>query len=89
MGIFDSKEEKQLKSEVKTTKENIKSKGISNLLDEKDLLKVIVEQNECLIGIASANAISNAGMVGDAVVITHTNMYYNRIKQYFKKQRLI
>jgi hypothetical protein len=84
MGIFDSKEEKQKKEEIKLTKEKVNKQGISNLIDDNDLLKVIVEQNECLIGIAAANAISNAGMVGDAVVVTHTNLYYDRIKQYFK-----
>jgi len=84
MGIFDSKEEKQKKEEIKLIKEKVNKQGISNLIDDKDLLKVIIEQNECLIGIAAANAISNAGMVGDAVVITHTNLYYDRIKQYFK-----
>lgn len=84
MGIFDSKEEKQKKEEIKLIKEKVNKQGISNLIDDNDLLKVIIEQNECLIGIAAANAISNAGMVGDAVVITHTNLYYDRIKQYFK-----
>jgi len=49
-------------------------------------LKVIVEQNECLIRLATANAIANAGMVGDAIVSIHSQMYYNTIKQYFKKQ---
>ena len=84
MGIFDSKEEKQKKEEIKLIKEKVNKQGISNLIDDNDLLKVIIEQNECLIGIAAANAISNAGMVGDSVVITHTNLYYDRIKQYFK-----
>lgn len=84
MGIFDSKEEKQKKEEIKLIKEKVNKQGVSNLIDDNDLLKVIIEQNECLIGIAAANAISNAGMVGDAVVVTHTNLYYDRIKQYFK-----
>jgi hypothetical protein len=84
MGFFDSKEEKEKKEEIKQTKEKINKHGVSNLVNDSDLLKVIVEQNECLIGIAAANAISNAGMVGDAVVITHTSLYYDRIKQYFK-----
>jgi hypothetical protein len=84
MGFFESKEEKQKKEEIKLTQEKINKEGVSNLVNDTDLLKVIVEQNECLIGIAATNAISNAGMIGDAVVLTHTNLYYDRIKQYFK-----
>ena len=86
MGLFDSAEEKKAKENAKKTQETIAQSGISNLIDEKDLLKVIVEQNECLIRLATANAIANAGMVGDAIVSIHSQMYYNTIKQYFKKQ---
>lgn len=86
MGIFDSAEERQAKEDAKRAQEKIGQTGISNLIDEKDLLKVIVEQNECLIRLATANAIANAGMVGDAIVSIHSNMYYNTIKQYFKKE---
>ena len=75
---------KRKKEEIKLTKEKINKQGVSKLVNDSDLLKVIVEKNECLIGIAAANAISNAGMVGDAVVITHTSLYCDRIKQYFK-----
>lgn len=85
MGLFDSAEEKKAKENAKKTYETIAQSGISNLIDEKDLLKVIVEQNECLIRLATANAIANAGMVGDAIVSIHSQMYYNTIKQYFKE----
>jgi len=84
MGFFDTKEEKQKKEEIKLTQEKVNKEGISNLVNDTDLLKVIVEQNECLIRIAATNAISNAGMVGDAVVLSHTSLYYDKIKQYFK-----
>ena len=66
-------------------KANIEKTGLSDLVSEADLLKVLVEQNDCLIQLAANNAISNAGMVGDALVITSTTMYYNNVKQYFKK----
>jgi len=87
MGLFDSAEEKKQKENTKKTQERIAQSGISNLIDEKDLLKVIVEQNECLIRLATANAIANAGMVGDAVVSIHSAMYYNTVKQYFKENK--
>tara|TARA_B100000963_G_C22084935_1_gene433854 strand:+ start:182 stop:439 length:258 start_codon:yes stop_codon:yes gene_type:complete len=85
MGFFDSAEEKEAKKTSKEVQANIEKTGLSNLVSEADLLKVIVEQNECLIQLAANNAISNAGMVGDALVITSTTMYYNNVKQYFKK----
>ena len=85
MGFFDSAEEKEAKKTSKEVKAKIEKTGLSNLVSEADLLKVIVEQNECLIQLAANNAISNAGMVGDALVITSTTMYYNNVKHYFKK----
>jgi hypothetical protein len=85
MGIFDSAEEKEAKRVKKEVEESISKTGLSNLVDDKDLLKIIVEQNECLIRLAANNAISNAGLVGDALVILSTSMYYNNIKQYFKQ----
>ncbi len=85
MGFFDSEEEKEAKKISNEVKANIEKTGLSNLVSEADLLKVIVEQNECLIQLAANNAISNAGMIGDSLVITSTTMYYNNVKQYFKK----
>ena len=85
MGFFDSADEKEAKKVQKEVKESIQKTGLSNLVNEADLLKIIVEQNECLIQLAANNAISNAGMVGDAFVIVSTQKYYNNLKQYFKK----
>jgi hypothetical protein len=85
MGLFDSSKEKEAKKVSKEVQQNIGEKGLSNLVNEADLLKIIVEQNECLIQLAANNAISNAGMIGDSLVITSTSMYYNNIKQYFKE----
>ena len=85
MGFFDSDDEKEAKKVQKEVKESIQKTGLSNLVNEADLLKIIVEQNECLIQLAANNAISNAGMVGDALVISSTQTYYKNIKQYFNK----
>jgi transcriptional regulator of heat shock response len=85
MGLFDSTEEKEAKKVQKEVKDDIEKTGLSNLVNEADLLKIIVEQNECLIQLAANNAISNAGMVGDILVIGSTQMYYKNIKKYFKK----
>lgn len=85
MGFFDSADEIEAKKVQKEVKENIEKTGLSNLVNEADLLKIIVEQNECLIQLAANNAISNAGMVGDALVISSTQTYYKNIKQYFNK----
>ena len=85
MGFFDSADEIEAKKVQKEVKENIEKTGLSNLVNDTDLLKIIVEQNECLIQLAANNAISNAGMVGDALVISSTQTYYKNIKQYFNK----
>ena len=85
MGFFDSDEEKEAKQIQNQIKGSIEKTGLSNLVNETDLLKIIVEQNECLIQLAANNAISNAGIVGDALVISSTQTYYKNIKQYFKK----
>ena len=85
MGFFDSADETEAKKVQKEVKESIAKTGLSNLVNDTDLLKIIVEQNECLIQLAANNAISNAGMVGDAFVISSTQAYYKNIKQYFNK----
>ena len=85
MGFFDSADEKEAKKVQEQVKGSIEKTVLSNLVNETDLLKIIVEQNECLIQLAANNAISNAGMIGDALVISSTQMYYKNIKQYFKK----
>ena len=89
MGFFDSDEEIRAKEEAKKTQQEVQGSiaktGLANLVNEADLLKIIVEQNECLIQLTANNAVSNAGMVGDAFVIVSTQKYYNSIKQYFKK----
>lgn len=85
MGFFDSADEIEAKKVQEKLKRSIEKTGISNLVNETDLLKIIVEQNECLIQLAANNTISNAGMIGDALVIRSTQMYYKNIKQYFKK----
>ena len=85
MGFFDSADEIEAKKVQKEVKVSIEKMGLSNLVNETDLLKIIIEQNECLIQLAANNAISNAGMVGDVLVISSTQTYYKNIKQYFKK----
>ena len=89
MGFWDSDEEIRAKEEAKKTQQEVQGSiaktGLANLVNEADLLKIIVEQNECLIQLKANNAVSNAGMVGDAFVIVSTQKYYNNLKQYFKK----
>ena len=85
MGFFDSAEEMEAKKVQKEVKGNIEKEGLSSLVSEADLLRVIVEQNECLIRLAANNAISNAGIIGDALVISSTQSYYKSIKKYFNK----
>jgi hypothetical protein len=57
MGFFDSADEIEAKKVQKQVKVSIEKTGLSNLVNETDLLKIIVEQNECLIQLAANNAI--------------------------------
>ena len=85
MGWFDSEDEKKEKEAVKAVKAKIAKEGLAAQLDDKDLLRVIIEQNECLIGLMSANTIAVSGLGGDAVAMIHTSLYYSTLEKYLKK----
>ena len=74
--------QKEIAKEVKA---KIAKEGLASQIDEKDLLRVIIEQNNALIGLTAANCIANSGIAGDAVAVIHTNFYYQALQQYLKK----
>jgi hypothetical protein len=84
MGWFDSAEEEKAKKITQQLKTKIAKEGVASLIDEKDLMRVIIEQNHALIGLMTANTIANSGMVGDAVAITHQSLYYATLERYIK-----
>ena len=84
MGWFDSEEEAKAKKITKELQAKIAKEGVASLIDEKDLMRVIIEQNHALIGLMTANTIANSGMVGDAVALTHQSLYYTTLQKYLK-----
>jgi ferritin-like metal-binding protein YciE len=85
MGWFDSADETKQKEITKEVKAKIAKDGLANQIADKDLMRVIIEQNNALIGLTAANCIANSGLAGDAVAVIHTNLYYNSLQQYLKK----
>jgi len=83
MGFFDSDEEKADKQKIKDIKESI-STGIADKVDPKDYQKVIIEQNEAIIGLLGLQVINSSGFGGDAFALIHQNMYYKNIEKYIK-----
>jgi hypothetical protein len=85
MGWFESKEDIAKKELVKNMQREIGIKGLSNLVDEKDYQKVLIEQNETMIALLSVIAIGQSGIAGDVVTITHTNRYYDALSKIINK----
>ena len=85
MGWFDSEEETKQKEAVKAVKAKIAKDGLAKHIDDKDLMRVLIEQNECLIGLMQVNAIAVSGLGGDAVAMIHTGLYYSKLEKYLKK----
>lgn len=83
MGFFDSAEEKAEKQKIKDIKESI-STGLADKIDEKDYQKVIIEQNEAIIGLLGLQVINSSGM-GGAFTLIHQNIYYKNLEKYLKK----
>ena len=83
MGWFDSDEEIEEKQKIKEIKECI-STGLADKIDPKDYQKVIIEQNEAIIGLLGLQVINSSGM-GGAFTLIHQNTYYKNLEKYIKK----
>lgn len=85
MGFWDSEEETKEKNKIKGIQKRI-SKGLSEKVDPKDYQKIIIEQNQAIIGLLGLQVINSGGFSGDAFALIHTNMYYNNIEKYLIKE---
>lgn len=81
MGFWDTPEEEEKKDRVKKMKSSINKDGLSNIVNEKDYQKLMIEQNQTIIDLLTVIAIGQSGIAGDAVTIVHTNRYYNAIER--------
>ena len=85
MGFFDSPEEEAAKKKVKAIATNL-STGLADKVDPKDYQKILIEQNQALIGLMGLMVVGQRpGLIGDAFAIIHVNQYYNNIDKYLKK----
>ena len=84
MGFFDSDETKAEKQKIKDIKESI-STGIADKVDPKDYQKLLIEQNEAIIGLLGLLVVNSSGIGGDVFALVQQNMYYKNIEKYIKK----
>jgi len=84
MGFFDSDETKAEKQKIKDIKESI-STGIADKVDPKDYQKLLIEQNEAIIGLLGLLVVNSSGFGGDVFALVQQNMYYKNIEKYIKK----
>jgi len=56
--------------------------GLANKVNPEDYTKIIIEQNQAIIGLLGLMVVNSSGFVGDAFSIVQLNTYYNNIKEY-------
>ena len=81
MGWLDSKEEKEQKERIKKMKGLIQENGLSNMFNDKDFQKVIIEQNHTIINLLIVQAIAQSGLGGDVVTLVHQDSYYQALEK--------
>ena len=74
------------KEKIKEIKKSI-STGLADKVNPKDYQKVIIEQNEAIIGLLGLQVINSSGLGGDAFALIQQNTYYKRIEKYLKKEK--
>ena len=80
----DSVKKSQEKQNIKDVKVKVSS-GIAESIDPKDYQKVIIEQNEAIIGLLGLQVVNSSGVMGDAFALIHQDKYYKNIGKYIKK----
>tara|TARA_B100001094_G_scaffold320350_1_gene366451 strand:- start:323 stop:697 length:375 start_codon:yes stop_codon:yes gene_type:complete len=82
----DSVKKYQEKQNIKDVKIKVSS-GIAESIDPKDYQKVIIEQNEAIIGLLGLQVVNSSGIMGDAFALIHQDKYYKNIGKYIKKDK--
>jgi len=78
--------QKSDKQKIKDVKLKV-STGIAENIDPKDYQKVIIEQNEAIIGLLGLQVVNSSGLGGDAFAMIHQDRYYKNIEKYIKKEK--
>ena len=82
----DSVKKSQEKQNIKDVKVKVSS-GIAESIDPKDYQKVIIEQNEAIIGLLGLQVVNSSGVMGDAFALIRQDKYYKNIGKYIKKDK--
>ena len=69
------------KRQIKNAKKQAEL-GLANKVNPEDYTKIIIEQNQAIIGLLGLMVVNSSGFVGDAFSIVQLNTYYNNIKEY-------
>ncbi len=69
------------KRQIKNAKKQAEL-GLANKVNPEDYTKIIIEQNQAIIGLLGLMVVNSSGFVGDAFSIVQLNTYYDNIKEY-------
>ena len=78
----EQKQAKVLNDKRKKKAKELASTGLASKINPDDYTKVLIEQNEAIIGLLGLQVINSSGIMGDAFSIIHLNNYYDNIKEY-------
>ena len=79
---YEKKQAIILNDKRKKKAKELASTGLASKINPEDYTKVLIEQNEAIIGLLGLQVINSSGMMGDAFSLIHMNNYYDNIKEY-------
>ena len=85
MGLFtplsDDYENDAQEERIEKMKKDISEKGLSNIVNERNHHRLIIEQNQAIISLLATNAVVNGGTAGAVKTLVDLNMYYESIER--------
>lgn len=85
MGLFtplsDDYESDAQEERIEKMKKDISEKGLSNIVNERNHQRLIIEQNQAIISLLATNAVVNGGTAGAVKTLVDLNMYYESIER--------
>lgn len=85
MGLFtplnEEYERDAQEERIEEMKKDISEKGLSNIVNERNHQKLIIEQNQAIISLLATNAVVNGGTAGTIKTLVDLNMYYESIER--------
>ena len=85
MGLFtplsDDYESDAQEERIEKMKKDISEKGLSNIVNERNHQRLIIEQNQAIISLLATNAVVNGGTAVAVKTLVDLNMYYESIER--------